>query len=134
MPHRFPPSLRPRCDPRQRFLLSELTVEIGCDLGESQAAPICCKRYDAWFCGLLQHSCNPNVFLDTTYLELWTVQPIAAGTALTLDYSMTKDTLFRQLACHCGELNCRGWITGSKEPLNAEGQAFMAWWCEHKRS
>ncbi|WP_411566147.1 SET domain-containing protein-lysine N-methyltransferase [Pseudomonas orientalis] len=90
--------------------------------------------YDAWFCGLLQHSCNPNVFLDTTYLELWTVQPIAAGTALTLDYSMTEDTLFRQLACHCGELNCRGWITGSKEPLNAEGQAFMAWWCEHKRS
>ena len=35
--------------------------------------------YDSWFCGLLRHSCNPNVFFDTTYLERWTVQPIPAG-------------------------------------------------------
>ena len=89
--------------------------------------------YDAWFCGLLQHSCSPNVFLDATYLELWSVQPIPAGTALTVDYATTEDALSRQFACHCGELNCLGWITGSKEPLNAEGQAFMAWWREHKR-
>ena len=86
--------------------------------------------YDCWFCGLLQHSCNPNVFLDTTYLELWTVQPILAGSLLTLDYAMTEDALARQFACHCGELNCRGWITGSKEPLNAQG---LAWWHENKR-
>ncbi|PVV74216.1 SET domain-containing protein-lysine N-methyltransferase, partial [Pseudomonas sp. HMWF011] len=26
--------------------------------------------------------------------------------------------------------NCRGWITGSKEPLNAQG---LAWWHENKR-
>ena len=89
--------------------------------------------YDCWFCGLLRHSCNPNVFLDTTYLELWSVQPIAAGTALTLDYASTEDELFRQFACQCGELNCRGWITGSKEPLNAEGQTFMTLWRERKR-
>ena len=36
--------------------------------------------YDSWFCGLLMHSCDPNVFFDTTDLELWTVQPIAPGT------------------------------------------------------
>lgn len=89
--------------------------------------------YDCWFCGLLQHSCNPNVFFDTTYLELWTVQPIAAGAWLTLDYASTEDVLFRQFACQCGELNCRGWITGSQEPLNAEGQAFMAQWRMRKR-
>jgi len=89
--------------------------------------------YDRWFCGLLRHSCNPNVFLDTTYLELWTVQPIAAGALLTLDYASTEDALFRQFACQCGELNCRGWITGSQEPLNAEGQTFMTLWRERKR-
>ena len=89
--------------------------------------------YDCWFCGLLRHSCNPNVFLDTTYLELWTVQPIVAGTELTLDYASTEDSLFRQFACQCGELNCRGWITGRQEPLNAEGQAFMAQWRIRKR-
>ncbi len=90
--------------------------------------------YDAWFCGLLQHSCSPNVFLDTTYLELWTAQPVPVGTALTVDYAATEDALFRQFGCHCGEPNCRGWITGSKEPLNAEGQAYIAWWREHQRS
>ena len=89
--------------------------------------------YDCWFCGLLQHSCNPNVFFDTTYLELWTLQPIAARAPLTLDYASTEDVLFRQFACDCGELNCRGWITGSQEPLNAEGQAFMAQWRMRKR-
>jgi hypothetical protein len=89
--------------------------------------------YDCWFSGLLQHSCNPNVFLDTTYLELWSVQAIRAGAPLTVDYANTEDALYRQFACQCGELNCRGWITGRDEPLNAEGQAFMARWRERKR-
>ncbi|MBM9488784.1 SET domain-containing protein-lysine N-methyltransferase [Pseudomonas sp. ICBG1301] len=84
--------------------------------------------YDRWFAGLLMHSCNPNVFFDTTYLEVWTVQPLRAGTILSMDYASTEDVLFRQFACQCGELNCRGWITGSQEPLNAEGQAFMQQW------
>jgi hypothetical protein len=89
--------------------------------------------YDCWFCGLLRHSCNPNVFIDSTYLELWTVQPVVAGALLTLDYASTEDALFRQFACQCGELNCRGWITGSQEPLNADGQAFMTRWRMRKR-
>lgn len=89
--------------------------------------------HDCWFCGLLLHSCNPNVFFDTTYLELWTVQAVPAGALLTMDYASTEHALFRQFACQCGELNCRGWITGSQEPLNAEGQAFMSRWRERKR-
>lgn len=89
--------------------------------------------YDSWFCGLLMHSCDPNVFFDTTDLELWTVQPIAPGTLLTLDYASTEDALPQQFACLCGELNCRGWITGNQEPLNSDGQAFMARWRERKR-
>lgn len=89
--------------------------------------------YDPWFSGLLLHSCNPCVFFDSTYLEVWSVQTIAAGTLLTMDYASTEDVLFRQFACQCGELNCRGWITGGEEPLNAEGQAFMVQWRMRKR-
>ena len=89
--------------------------------------------YDCWFCGLISHSCKPNVFLDLHYLEVWTLQEIAAGECLTMDYANTEDVLYRQFACQCGELNCRGWITGRNEPLNAEGQAFMAQWRERKR-
>jgi hypothetical protein len=89
--------------------------------------------YDRWFSGLFSHSCKPKVFLDTHYLEVWTLHEIFAGDLLTMDYASTEDVLFRQFACQCGELNCRGWITGRNEPLSAEGQAFMAQWRERKR-
>ncbi|MBT2373526.1 SET domain-containing protein-lysine N-methyltransferase [Pseudomonas fluorescens] len=89
--------------------------------------------YDRWFSGLLSHSCNPNVFLDISELELWSVQPIPPGTVLTMDYSSTEDELPQQFACRCDELNCRGWITGMKEPLNADGQLFMEQWRKRKR-
>lgn len=84
--------------------------------------------YDPWFTGLLLHSCDPNVFLDMGYLELWSVQAIAAKTLLTMDYSTTEDVLFQQFACQCGAGNCRGWITGSQEHLNPEGEQFMHIW------
>ena len=89
--------------------------------------------YDPWFSGLLAHSCRPNVYVDIAYLELWSILPLAQGTFLTRDYTSTEEVLVKQFACQCGELNCRGWITGHKEPLNAEGQAFMAQWRDHKR-
>ncbi|MBC3239331.1 SET domain-containing protein-lysine N-methyltransferase [Pseudomonas lurida] len=89
--------------------------------------------YDCWFSGLFSHSCEPNVFLDLHYLEVWALHEIRAGTLLTMDVATTEDVLSRQFACQCGELSCRGWITGHDEPLNAEGQAFMAQWRERKR-
>lgn len=88
--------------------------------------------YDPWFSGLLLHSCNPNVFLDISELELWSVQAIPARTLLTMDYASTEDVLFQQFPCPCGAGNCRGWITGTKEPLNAEGQLFMEQWRKRK--
>ncbi|QLG91281.1 SET domain-containing protein-lysine N-methyltransferase [Pseudomonas yamanorum] len=89
--------------------------------------------HDLWFSGLLSHSCNPNVFLDISELELWSILPIPRGTLLTMDYASTEDVLFQQFACQCGELNCRGWITGMKEALNADGQLFMEQWRQRKR-
>ena len=89
--------------------------------------------YDCWFAGLFSHSCKPNVFLDLHYLEVWTLHEILIGTALTIDYASTGEVIYQQFACSCGELNCRGWITGHSEQLNTEGQAFMATWRERKR-
>jgi hypothetical protein len=89
--------------------------------------------YDCWFGGLLMHSCTPNVFLDLHYLEVWSLHEIRAGEMLSMDYASTEDVLFRQFACQCGAANCRGWITGRQEALNAEGQAFMAQWRDRKR-
>lgn len=86
--------------------------------------------YDRWFMGLIRHSCAPNTCPDTDYLELWTLVAITAGSWITLDFALTFDTLYRQFPCRCGAVNCRGWIKGRNEPINAEGLRFL----EQKRS
>lgn len=84
--------------------------------------------YDPRFCGLLEHSCNPNVFLDMSELWLWALKDIHRGERLTMDFAATEDKLLRQFACHCGSSHCRGWITGYDEPPNREGQQFLQRW------
>lgn len=84
--------------------------------------------YDPHLCGLLHHSCDPNVFLDMSELWLWALQDINRGDRLTMDYASTEDKLLRQFACQCGSAQCRGWITGYDEPPNADGQLFLQHW------
>jgi hypothetical protein len=84
--------------------------------------------YDPRFCGLLRHSCDPNVFLDMSELWLWALKDIQKGDWLSMDYAATEDKLLRQFACHCGSYNCRGWITGYDEAPNADGQPFLQQW------
>jgi hypothetical protein len=84
--------------------------------------------YDPRFCGLLRHSCDPNVFLDMSELWLWALKDIQKGDWLSMDYAATEDKLLRQFACHCGSYNCRGWITGYDEAPNADGQLFLQQW------
>ncbi|MHC8379110.1 SET domain-containing protein-lysine N-methyltransferase [Pseudomonas sp. MDT1-16] len=84
--------------------------------------------YDPRFCGLLRHSCDPNVFLDMSELWLWALKDIKKGEQLTMDYAATEDKLLHQFACRCGSLDCRGWITGYDEQPNADGQLFLQHW------
>ena len=85
--------------------------------------------YDPRFCGVLEHSCDPNTFLDMSELWLWALRDIAEGERLTVDYTATEDKLLRQFACGCGCSRCRGWITGYDESPNLEGQRYLqAWW------
>ncbi len=80
--------------------------------------------YDPRFCGLLRHSCEPNIFLDMSELWIWALKDIAPGDILTMDYASTEDKLLRQFACRCGSAECREWITGYDEPPNADGELF----------
>ncbi|KAE9638547.1 SET domain-containing protein-lysine N-methyltransferase [Pseudomonas sp. PB103] len=84
--------------------------------------------YDPRFCGLLEHSCDPNVFLDMSELWLWALKDIHSGERLTMDYAATEDKLLQQFACTCGASLCRGWITGYDDPPNLEGQRFLQRW------
>lgn len=84
--------------------------------------------YDPRFCGLLRHSCDPNVFLDLSELWLWALKDIQKGDWLTMDYTVSEDKLLRQFECRCGSHNCRGWINGYDEAPNADGQLFLQRW------
>ena len=73
---------------------------------------------DQEFLGFLAHSCSPNVFVDMETFELWALEDISAGSALTMDYASTEDILYKQFGCLCGSPACRKWITGRKEPVD----------------
>jgi hypothetical protein len=84
--------------------------------------------YDPRFCGLIEHACDPNVFLDMSELWLWALKDIHSGERLTMDYAATEDKLLHQFACGCGSPRCRGWITGYNEPPSLEGHHFLQCW------
>ncbi len=81
--------------------------------------------FDPHFCGLLLHSCDPNVRLDMSSFELWALRDIAVGEILHMDYASTEDILVRQFECRCGAANCRKWITGAKELPNEQGRVLL---------
>jgi len=89
--------------------------------------------YDPRFCGLLRHSCDPNIFLDLSELWLWALKDISKGDWLTMDFAASEDKLQRQFACHCGSYECRGWITGYDEEPNADGQLYLQQWRRRSR-
>ncbi|UVK87599.1 lysine methyltransferase [Pseudomonas sp. B21-051] len=84
--------------------------------------------YDPRFCGLLEHACDPNVFLDMSELWLWALRDIQPGERLTIDFAATEDRLLQQFACTCDSPRCRGWITGYDEPPSIKGQHFLQHW------
>ena len=90
--------------------------------------------YDPRFCGVLEHACDPNVFLDMSELWLWALKDIHSGEHLSIDYASTEDKLLRQFACDCGSSRCRGWITGYDDPPTPEGQRFLQRWRHPGRS
>ena len=81
--------------------------------------------YDPLFRSLLNHSCDPTVFLDMSEMWLWALKDIKKGNRLTVDLAATEDKLQRQFACRCGCPGCRGWITGYDESPNANGLLFL---------
>ena len=81
---------------------------------------------DPWFCRFLLHSCDPNLGIDITNLEVRALKDIPPCEYLTIDYTATENEIAFQFACNCGASNCRGWITGSSEEINEEGRAFLA--------
>ena len=60
------------------------------------------------------HSCNPNVFFDTTNYELIALKNIEIGEELTFFYPSSEWDMTQSFACTCNNKNCLHNIKGAK--------------------
>lgn len=61
----------------------------------------------------LNHSCNPNVFVDTNTHQLIALQNIEVGDELTYFYPSTEWAMAQPFTCNCGNKNCLQVIQGA---------------------
>ncbi|HHY36530.1 MAG TPA: SET domain-containing protein [Firmicutes bacterium] len=68
---------------------------------------------------LLNHSCNPNLIVNTEKGLVYALQDIYPGEELTYFYPSTEWDLARPFACRCGSPRCLKYIRGALwTPLN----------------
>ncbi|MEO6733956.1 MAG: SET domain-containing protein-lysine N-methyltransferase [Ferruginibacter sp.] len=76
---------------------------------------------DPTFLQYINHSCNPNVFFDTTSMQLISIRPIKTDDEFCFFYPSTEWEMARPFVCNCGSKNCLQLINGaahlSKETL-----------------
>ena len=58
------------------------------------------------------HSCEPNLGFFGQ-IGLVAMRDIDAGSELTFDYAMSDGSPYDEFDCHCGNVNCRGKMSGN---------------------
>lgn len=69
---------------------------------------------------LMNHSCQPNCFLDVEALTVLALRPLAAGEELTFFYPSTEWEMAEPFDCHCGAPGCLHSIRGARELTREE--------------
>jgi len=64
--------------------------------------------------GYLNHSCDPNVFLDFSCLCVRALKDIPAGDEVTINYAATEYEMHDSFRCDCGSPACLRTIKGFK--------------------
>jgi hypothetical protein len=67
------------------------------------------------FLQYINHSCDPNVFFDTTSMELICLKALQPGDELTFFYPSTEWEMAQPFNCHCGSTNCLKVIGGAAQ-------------------
>lgn len=62
----------------------------------------------------MNHSCNPNMFVDTEAYNIEAVSDIQAGEDLTFFYPSTEWEMESPFQCMCGTACCLGSVQGAK--------------------
>lgn len=65
------------------------------------------------FLQYINHSCAPNVFFDTTAMELVCLQPLQPGQELTFFYPSTEWDMSQPFVCNCKSSDCLQLINGA---------------------
>jgi hypothetical protein len=65
------------------------------------------------FLQYINHSCNPNVFFDTTNMELVCLKSLQPGDELTFFYPSTEWDMSQPFVCNCQEKDCLQLINGA---------------------
>jgi hypothetical protein len=62
----------------------------------------------------LNHSCNPNVLIDTANMRVIAAQDIPVGAELTYFYPSSEWEMATPFVCHCGSPACVQVVAGAK--------------------
>lgn len=65
------------------------------------------------FLQYINHSCAPNVFFDTTTMELKCLQALQPGDEFTFFYPSTEWEMAQPFVCNCGDADCLQLINGA---------------------
>ncbi len=76
---------------------------------------------DPEFLQYINHSCEPNVFFDTSSLQLLALRDIKEGEELSFFYPSTEWKMTQSFKCYCGHAACLGQIKGASY-LNEEAR------------
>ncbi len=67
------------------------------------------------FLQYINHSCDPNVFFDTSLMELRAIKFIGSGEHFSFFYPSTEWNMDSPFTCHCHSAQCIGIISGAKD-------------------
>lgn len=65
------------------------------------------------FLQYINHSCEPNVFFDTTNMQLVCIQAMQPGDEFTFFYPSTEWEMAQPFVCNCGSAGCLQLINGA---------------------
>ena len=65
------------------------------------------------FLQYINHSCEPNVFFNTSTMELMALKNISIGDELVFFYPSTEWNMTQSFQCFCGSLQCLHEIKGA---------------------
>ena len=76
------------------------------------------------FLQYINHSCDPNVFFDTTHMQLLALKEIQPGDELMFFYPSSEWEMTQSFDCFCGTKQCLHKIQGAVHLSEEEAQRY----------